>query len=92
MGKRVDVPFTEAYRAELVRKLRPKTWSVGGFDLTGAEVIGVYEQIKSGKEIANRSSRRIDRILQILRRAGLVRFDRASDWTATPVVTEPKTE
>lgn len=105
MGKQVDVPLTEARRSELVRELRQKTWSVDGFDLTGVEVIGVYEQIESGKEIANRSSRRIDRILQILRRAGLaqfrragpvlgnpLQFDRASGWTATPVVAELKTE
>ena len=92
MGKQADAPLTEARRIELVRELHPKAWSVEGLDLTGVEVIGAYERIRSGKEIANRSSRRIDRILQILRRAGLVQFDRASGWTATPVVAELKTE
>ena len=68
----------EAQRAALLSR----SWKVEGVVLTGAFVLDIYDRIRRGEEIEHRSSRPVDRALQILRRAGLTRYA-GGGWRVT---------
>ena len=52
--------------------------------LTGADLRVLYDQVATGAPIPDRSARRTDRALQLLRRAGLIRYVRWQ-WVAAEV-------
>ena len=52
--------------------------------LTGADLRALYDQVATGAPIPDRSARRTDRALQLLRRAGLIRYV-GGQWVAAEV-------
>ena len=74
-------------RRATLAALATREWSVEGKPLTGAEVVALYEALSSADtrgvyravNAGGASDRRFDRAIQILRRAGLVKF-KQNEW------------
>lgn len=81
-GKGRPAPTREERKAALFALDR--VWSTTDGSISGAFVAGIYRKIESTQPLGLTSGRREDRALQLLRKSGLIEYDKAArTWRVT---------